>query len=86
MRRSTHRLAALALGCLLLAPVASASHKYQVTGQVVEVSDKVIVVMKDKEKFEIDRTADTKIEGELKVGAKVTVHYHMVADDADAKK
>jgi hypothetical protein len=59
---------------------------YQVTGPVLEVRDDVIVVQKGKEKWEIARTADTKVTGELKVGAKVTVEYRMTAATVEAKE
>jgi hypothetical protein len=65
---------------------------YQVTGPVLEVRDDAIVVQKGKEKWEIARAADTKVKGDLKVGAKVTIEYRMTAtaveakDDAKAKK
>ena len=58
---------------------------YQVTGPVAEVSDSMIVVMKGKERFEIDRDANTKVTGELKVGDKVTVMYTMSAKDVEVK-
>jgi hypothetical protein len=63
----------------------AAAKKYQVTGKVLEVSDKLITVQKDDDKWEIERTAQTKVEGDLKVGAKVTISYHMVADSAEVK-
>jgi hypothetical protein len=60
---------------------------YQVTGEVTALTDDMITVLKGgKEKFEIDRTKDTKVEGELKVGAKVTVHYTMSADSVEVKE
>jgi hypothetical protein len=67
---------------------AFAADKYQVTGPIVELTDKVIVVEKgkDKERFEVARTADTKVTGELKVGAKVTVFYTMTASAVEVKK
>ena len=58
---------------------------YQVTGDVLEVADDLIVVQKGKEKFEIARTADTKVTGELKAGAKATVEYRMTATAAEVK-
>jgi len=58
---------------------------YQVTGPVLEVTDTKIVVEKGKDKWEIARTADTKIEGELKVGAKVTIEYTMTATTVTVK-
>ncbi|HEX9052022.1 MAG TPA: hypothetical protein VF841_15940 [Anaeromyxobacter sp.] len=80
----------LALALAMLAGGAFAADKtYQVTGPVLEVRDDAIVVQKGKEKWEVARTADTKVQGELKKGEKVTVHYTMTAtsiDVAAAKK
>lgn len=58
---------------------------YQVTGDVLEVADDMIVVQKGKEKFEIARTAETKVAGDLKAGSKATVEYRMTAATAEAK-
>jgi hypothetical protein len=38
-----------------------------------------------KERFEIMRNADTKVTGDLKVGAKVTVQYTMTATAVEVK-
>ena len=57
---------------------------YQVTGEVKEVADDKITVMKGKEKFEIKKTADTKGDAP-KVGDKVTVEYFMTATSVEAK-
>ena len=72
----------------LLAPASAlAAKKYQVTGVVIELSDKLIVVeKKDGEKWEIDRSTDTKVDGDLKKGAKVTIHYTMSASDIEVKE
>ena len=59
--------------------------KYQVTGPVAEVTDTKIVVMKGSERFEVARNADTKVEGDLKVGAKVTIKYVMTAATVEVK-
>jgi hypothetical protein len=58
---------------------------YQVTGPVLEVSDDMVVVQKGKEKWEIARSKDTKVTGELKVGSKVTIEYRMTAATVEAK-
>jgi cytochrome c1 len=65
--------------------VAGSAWAYQVTGPVLEVSDSKIVVQKGKEKWEIARTPDTKITGDLKVGSKVTIEYSMTAKSVDVK-
>lgn len=58
---------------------------YQVTGPILELKDDLIVVEKGKDKWEIAKTADTKVEGELKVGAKVTIQYRMTAASVEVK-
>jgi len=58
---------------------------YQVTGPIVEANDNMIVVMKGKERFEIDRDSTTKVNGDLKVGEKVTIMYTMTAKNVEVK-
>jgi hypothetical protein len=57
---------------------------YQVTGPVVELSDKKIVVQKGDERWAIARDGSTKVEGPLKLGSKVTVRYRMTATKIEA--
>ena len=87
MRLSRMVSASLVLSTLLTAlPLAAASpDKYQVTGQVVEVTDSMIVVMKGKERFEMARDASTKVNGDLKVGAKITAQYKITATSVEVK-
>jgi hypothetical protein len=83
-------LRTLALAAILLAPstavFGAAAKTYQVTGPIVEVTPDTITVMKGKEKWEISRDKDTKVTGELKVGAKVTIMYRMSAASIEAKE
>jgi hypothetical protein len=65
--------------------LSAAVKKYQVTGPVLEVNDKMIAVDKSGDRWELERNADTKVTGTLKVGAKVTVHYRMVATEVEVK-
>src|SRR6266498_1668374 len=58
---------------------------YQVTGPVLEVTDAMIAVQKGKDRWEINRDANTKVTGDLKVGEKVTVTYTMSATDVEVK-
>src|ERR1700687_5318840 len=80
-------IAAIAVaGFIWVAPSFAASpDKYQVTGEVVEVSDSMIVVMKGKERFEVARDAGTKVEGPLAKGSKVTIKYKMTATSVEVK-
>ena len=59
---------------------------YQVTGPVVDVTDKEIVVMKGKDKWTLAKSAATTSEGEITKGSKVTIEYSMTADKIVAKK
>ncbi len=72
---------------LLVATTAFAAgpKTYQVTGPVLEVKDDIVVVQKGKEKWEIARDKDSKVSGDLKVGAKVTVTYTMKAAGIEVK-
>ena len=56
-----------------------------ISAPVLELTDDIIVVMKCKEKWEIARGKDTKVTGELKVGAKVTIEYRMSAATVEVK-
>ena len=78
MKRLTIVAAALAFG-------ASSVFAYQVTGPVLDVNDKEIVVEKGKEKWRIKRDKDTKVSGDLKKGSKVTVEYEMTASNIEVK-
>jgi hypothetical protein len=74
-------------GVFLLTSVAIAAgpKDYQVTGPVLDVTDDVITVEKGKDKWEIGRNKDTKINGELKKGSKVTIYYKMNASSVEVK-
>jgi hypothetical protein len=71
---------------LLAAPLCAAAPKtYQVTGPVLEVTSDMIVVQKGQDRWEIARDASTKVTGDLKVGAKVTIEYRMTATSVEVK-
>lgn len=77
----------------LLIPVLAASpaakskqaKDYQVTGPVLAVDGNVVTVQKDDEKWQIETSADTKMDGKLAVGQKVTIYYRMVASKVESK-
>jgi hypothetical protein len=73
---------ALMCSALCAAPMAKT---YQVTGPIVELTDKTIVVQKGDERWEIARDESTKTKSNLKVGQKVTVHYRMSAASVEVK-
>jgi hypothetical protein len=72
----------LALGS---AAYAAGAKTYEVTGPVLEVTDSMIVVQKGKDRWEINRDANTKVTGDPKVGEKVKVTYTMSATDVEVK-
>ena len=81
------RSAAAVLAAILLAApsFAAAAKTYQVTGPVLEVSADTIVVQKGQDRWEIARDASTKVTGDLKVGARVTIEYRMTATSVEVK-
>lgn len=78
-------LAVLVLVCLMPSLAAAAVKTYQVTGPILEVNDSTIVVQKGKDRWELARDKDTVVDGDLKVGDKVTVYYRMTATKVETK-
>jgi hypothetical protein len=64
---------------------AAGPREYQVTGPVLDVTNDIITVEKDKDKWEIARNKDTKVQGDLKKGSKVTIKYTMTAASVEVK-
>jgi LysM repeat protein len=86
MFKKTTLLALYAASQLFVLPNLEAAPKtYQVTGPIIELTDKTIVVQKGDERWEIARDENTKLKGELKVGQKVTIHYRMIATTIENK-
>jgi hypothetical protein len=87
MKTATRSMMTLLSALLLTVGAAHAADNktYQVTGPVLEVTDSSITVQKSKEKWQLARTKDTKVTGDLKVGAKVTIMYTMTATSIEAK-
>jgi hypothetical protein len=74
---------------ILVMPVlvfAASIKTYQVTGPVLEVTDTMIAVQKGSDRWEIARDKDTKVTGDLKKGAKVTIEYQMTATKVEVKE
>ena len=49
------------------------------------MNDSMIAVQKGKDRWEIARDSNTKVSGDLKVGAKVTITYTMSATEVEVK-
>ncbi|MCX5729815.1 MAG: hypothetical protein NTY18_00360 [Deltaproteobacteria bacterium] len=78
------------LAALAAIAFAASAFAFQVTGEVDAVSPTSITVKatggKNKgEKFEMTRGADTKVTGDLKKGAKVTIEYTITAKSVEVK-
>ncbi len=82
-----NRVRGLLVASLFMASVAVAAgpKDYQVTGPILDIKDDVITVQKGQEKWEIARDKDTKVNGELKKGSKVTIQYKMTATSIEVK-
>ena len=78
-------IVAVALVVVIGVALAAAPKTYQVTGPVLEVTGDMIAVQKGKDRWEVGRDASTKVTGDLKVGAKVTIQYRMVAASVEVK-
>ena len=83
--KTAFSLLAAASLALSSAAFAAGAKTYQVTGPVLEVTDTMVAVQKGKDRWEINRDANTKVTGDLKVGEKVTVTYTMSAADVEVK-
>ena len=89
MNKMKKQLVALAFCAALFGSsslTAAESKSYQVTGPVLELTPTTITVQKGNDKWEIARDGKTKITGDLKVGAKVTIYYRMVAAEVEVKE
>jgi len=58
---------------------------YRVTGPVLEVTDTMIAVQKGTDRWEVAHDSNTKVTGDLKVGATVTITYTMTAAEVAVK-
>src|SRR5213082_949734 len=83
--KSALSLLAAASLALSSAAFAAGSKTYEVTGPVLEVNDSMIVVQKGKDRWEINRDANTKVTGDVKVGDKVHIAYTMSAANVEVK-
>jgi hypothetical protein len=83
--KAVFSLLAAASLALSSAAFAAGAKTYQVTGPVLEVTDSIIAVQKGKDRWEVNRDANTKVTGDLKVGEKVTITYTMSASEVEVK-
>lgn len=87
MKIKSSLLGIIAAGALAAGSLQAAEVKtYQVTGPILELTQTTITVQKGNDKWEIARDSKTKINGELKVGAKVTIYYTMTAAEVEVKE
>ena len=73
----------IAVNLVFAATVFAGPKSYQVTGPVLAVTDDVITVQKDKEKWEI--SYDKAKMPAVKVGDKVMIKYEMKANSIEIK-
>lgn len=64
---------------------AAEAKTYQASGPVLEVTPTTITIQKGDENWQMARDKDAKVTGDVKVGAKVTVHYQMTAVAIEVK-
>jgi hypothetical protein len=88
MKRTKQYWLGFMCGAALLAASsldAADAKTYQVTGPVLEITPTTITVKKGNDNWEIARNSKTKVTGDLKVGAKVTIYYTMIAAEVEVK-
>ena len=86
MLKTRPMLIALLVLALAGTGLLAAGKTYQVTGPILELTADKIVVQKGKDKWELARDANTKVEGDLKVGSHVTIQYTMTATSVQVKQ
>ena len=74
-----HKLAFPAVLVLLSATPAFAA-TYQVTGTIIEINPKIIVIEKDNERWAMTRDPKTKV-GNVQKGSRATIKYSMTAQE-----
>ena len=82
--KTAFSLIAIANFIFCSAAFAAGAKTHEVTGTVLETTPTKIVIQKSAERWEIDLDPQTKVSGEIKVGAKVTITYAMSAAKIDA--
>jgi len=82
--KTAFSLIAIANFIFCSAAFAAGAKTHEVTGTVRENTPTKIVIQKGAERWEIDLDPQTKVGGEIKVGAKVTITYTMSAAKIDA--
>ncbi len=82
-----YKMFSLVVGVQMLSFAASAeiAKTYQVTGPILEVNEKTLIVQKGDEKWEIARDEKTNMKSTPKVGDKVTINYRMTAVSIENK-
>jgi hypothetical protein len=81
----------LRYGLVLLVLLASlsagaATRAILITGPVTDVREDVIVIQKGKQQWEIARGPATKVRGELRKGALVTIEVYLSAGTIDVRE
>jgi len=84
MRTKTAFSLIAAVNFVLCSAAFAGAKTHEVTGTVLETTPTKIVIQKGTERWEIDLDPQTKVSGELKVGARVTITYAMSATKIDA--
>ena len=85
MKKTTAFLIAVIL-LLTVALIAAQPKTYQVTGVVKSVTSDMVVVDKGGDLWQLAKDTGTKVTGDLKPGAKVTIEYRMTAASVMVKK
>jgi RNase P/RNase MRP subunit p29 len=80
------RYGLILIGLLVSISAGAATRAVAITGQVTDVREDMIVIQKGKQQWEIARGPSTKVRGELRKGALVTIEVYMSAGTIDVRE
>lgn len=73
-------------GLLCVTAALAATRAVLITGPITDIREDAIVIQKGKQQWEIARGAATKVRGELRKGALVTIEVYLSAGTIDVRE
>lgn len=74
------------IGLLVSIAAGAGTRAILITGPVTDVREDMIVIQKGKQQWEIARGPSTKVRGELRKGALVTIEVYLSAGNIDVRE
>jgi len=80
------RISLFLIGLLVSFAAQAATRAILITGPITDVREDMIVIQKGKQQWEIARGPSTKVRGELRKGALVTIEVYLSAGTIDVRE